>query len=162
MYIPLGVGAVIPPWNFPCAIMAGMTRGLDRQRQHRHPEAVERFAHHRREVRRTARRSRHARGRRELLPRRRSQLWRCRRGASEDPLHRFHRIARSRTAHQQGRGNAGSRPDLDQARHSRDGRQRRDHRRCRRRHRFRRRRRGAVRVRLPGPEVLSLLARHRR
>ena len=25
MYIPLGVGAVIPPWNFPLAIMAGMT-----------------------------------------------------------------------------------------------------------------------------------------
>src|ERR1043166_6098082 len=25
LYIPLGVGAVIPPWNFPCAIMAGMT-----------------------------------------------------------------------------------------------------------------------------------------
>ncbi|HEY3767311.1 MAG TPA: L-glutamate gamma-semialdehyde dehydrogenase [Candidatus Angelobacter sp.] len=25
MYIPLGVAAVIPPWNFPCAIMAGMT-----------------------------------------------------------------------------------------------------------------------------------------
>jgi 1-pyrroline-5-carboxylate dehydrogenase len=24
-YIPLGAGAVIPPWNFPCAIMAGMT-----------------------------------------------------------------------------------------------------------------------------------------
>jgi 1-pyrroline-5-carboxylate dehydrogenase len=24
-YIPLGVGIVIPPWNFPCAIMAGMT-----------------------------------------------------------------------------------------------------------------------------------------
>src|SRR5918912_3636961 len=24
-YIPLGVGSVIPPWNFPCAIMAGMT-----------------------------------------------------------------------------------------------------------------------------------------
>jgi 1-pyrroline-5-carboxylate dehydrogenase len=24
-YIPLGVGAVIPPWNFPCAITAGMT-----------------------------------------------------------------------------------------------------------------------------------------
>src|SRR5437660_9239954 len=23
-HIPLGVGAVIPPWNFPCAIMAGM------------------------------------------------------------------------------------------------------------------------------------------
>lgn len=25
VYIPLGVGAVIPPWNFACAIMAGMT-----------------------------------------------------------------------------------------------------------------------------------------
>ncbi len=24
-YLPLGVGAVIPPWNFPFAIMAGMT-----------------------------------------------------------------------------------------------------------------------------------------
>src|SRR5437870_13785891 len=24
-YIPLVVGAVIPPWNFPCAIMVGMT-----------------------------------------------------------------------------------------------------------------------------------------
>src|SRR6266700_6143511 len=25
VYVPLGVGAVIPPWNFPSAIMAGMT-----------------------------------------------------------------------------------------------------------------------------------------
>src|ERR1700744_4367424 len=25
MYVPLGVAAVIPPWNFPCAIAAGMT-----------------------------------------------------------------------------------------------------------------------------------------
>jgi len=25
VYLPLGVGAVIPPWNFPLAIMAGMT-----------------------------------------------------------------------------------------------------------------------------------------
>src|SRR5467141_2633787 len=25
VYIPLGVGVIIPPWNFPCAIMAGMT-----------------------------------------------------------------------------------------------------------------------------------------
>ncbi|MFQ5927112.1 MAG: L-glutamate gamma-semialdehyde dehydrogenase [Terriglobia bacterium] len=25
VYIPLGVGVVIPPWNFPCAIMGGMT-----------------------------------------------------------------------------------------------------------------------------------------
>ncbi|HTS57840.1 MAG TPA: L-glutamate gamma-semialdehyde dehydrogenase [Terriglobales bacterium] len=25
VYVPLGIGAVIPPWNFPCAIMAGLT-----------------------------------------------------------------------------------------------------------------------------------------
>jgi 1-pyrroline-5-carboxylate dehydrogenase len=25
VYIPLGVGVVIPPWNFPCAIMVGLT-----------------------------------------------------------------------------------------------------------------------------------------
>ncbi len=25
VYIPLGVGVVIPPWNFPLAILAGMT-----------------------------------------------------------------------------------------------------------------------------------------
>ena len=56
-YIPLGVGAVIPPWNFPCAIMAGMTARLDRQRQHGDPEALQRFAHHRREIHRAARRS---------------------------------------------------------------------------------------------------------
>ena len=24
-YIPLGVGAIIPPWNFPCSILTGMT-----------------------------------------------------------------------------------------------------------------------------------------
>jgi 1-pyrroline-5-carboxylate dehydrogenase len=24
-YLPLGIGAVIPPWNFPCAILVGMT-----------------------------------------------------------------------------------------------------------------------------------------
>src|SRR5882762_10237847 len=28
VYIPLGVGVVIPPWNFPCAIMAGVTAAL--------------------------------------------------------------------------------------------------------------------------------------
>ena len=25
VYVPLGVGAIIPPWNFPCAILLGMT-----------------------------------------------------------------------------------------------------------------------------------------
>ena len=27
VYLPLGAGVIIPPWNFPLAIMAGMTRG---------------------------------------------------------------------------------------------------------------------------------------
>jgi len=31
-YIPLGVGAVIPPWNFPLAIMAWHDGGGDRHR----------------------------------------------------------------------------------------------------------------------------------
>ena len=43
--------------------------GLDRQRQHGHPEAVQRFADHRGEIHGAARRSRHARRRREFLSR---------------------------------------------------------------------------------------------
>src|SRR5579875_391892 len=27
LYIPMGVGVVIPPWNFPCSILTGMTLG---------------------------------------------------------------------------------------------------------------------------------------
>jgi 1-pyrroline-5-carboxylate dehydrogenase len=27
IYVPIGVGVVIPPWNFPCAILTGMTMG---------------------------------------------------------------------------------------------------------------------------------------
>ena len=27
VHLPLGVGVVIPPWNFPCAILTGMTMG---------------------------------------------------------------------------------------------------------------------------------------
>ena len=75
----------------------------DRHRQHGRPEAVERFADDRGEVRGTARRSRHARRRRELLPRLRRELRRRAGGASEDALHRFHRLARGRTAHQRAR-----------------------------------------------------------
>ena len=41
-YIPLGVGVVIPPWNFPLAILAGMTVGRAGDRQHGGDQAVER------------------------------------------------------------------------------------------------------------------------
>jgi 1-pyrroline-5-carboxylate dehydrogenase len=27
IYLPIGIGVVIPPWNFPCAILTGMTMG---------------------------------------------------------------------------------------------------------------------------------------
>ena len=50
-YIPLGVGIVIPPWNFAAAIMGGMTVAVDRDRQHGDREAFERFAHDRRNFR---------------------------------------------------------------------------------------------------------------
>ena len=83
--------------------------GFDGQRQHGGAEALERFADHCREVRRTAGRMRHARGRGEFLPRRRRELWRRAGGASEDALHRFHRFARSWTAHQPDCGDSSSR-----------------------------------------------------
>ncbi len=39
-YIPLGVGVVIPPWNFPLAILTGMTVAADRDRQHGRAQAL--------------------------------------------------------------------------------------------------------------------------
>jgi len=39
MYKPLGVGVVIPPWNFPLAIHRGHDRRRDRHWQHRDFEA---------------------------------------------------------------------------------------------------------------------------
>ena len=100
-YIPLGVGAVIPPWNFPCAIMAGMTLAsivsgntVILKPSSDSPTIAAKFVELLEEVR-------HARGRGELLPWRRSQFRRRRRRASQDALHRLHRLARSRTAHQQ-------------------------------------------------------------
>jgi len=67
-----------------------------------------------------------------------------------------------RIAHQPERRATATGPALDQAHDPRDGRQRRYRRRCRRRYRLRRRRRSRCCLRFPGPEVLSLLARHRR
>ncbi len=89
MYIPLGVGAVIPPWNFPCRHDAS----LDRQRKHGDPETFKRLAHDRSKVHRVAGRSRHARRRSEFLPRRRRHLRRRNCFASKNTLHRLYRIA---------------------------------------------------------------------
>ena len=53
-YIPLGVGVVIPPWNFAFAIMAGMTSRRARHRKHRRAQTIERLGGHRGVVRRSA------------------------------------------------------------------------------------------------------------
>ena len=49
-YLPLGVGVVISPWNFPLAIMAGMTVAAVGDGQHRHRQAGGADACHRRPV----------------------------------------------------------------------------------------------------------------
>ena len=46
VYIPLGVGAVIPPWNFAGAIMIGMTAAAIVCRQHGRAQALERCRDH--------------------------------------------------------------------------------------------------------------------
>ena len=161
VYIPLGVGVVIPPWNFPCAIMAGIVvaslvtgntvvvkpagdsptiaaKFVDILFEAGIPKEAVNFHHRPRQ-----------RHRRRARP------------ASEDALHRLHRLEGSRSAHQRTRRQSRSRPDLDQAHRARNGRQGRHRRRRRSRYRRRGRRHRASRVRLSGTEVLGLLARHR-
>ncbi len=50
LYIPLGVGAVISPWNFPFAIMAGMTAAAIVTGNTVDSETLDRFSNHRRQV----------------------------------------------------------------------------------------------------------------
>ena len=114
-YIALGVGAVIAPWNFPLAILCGMTvasmvcgntvvlkpssdsptiaaKLFEALEEAGLPEGVV-----------------------EFLPRLRRDLWTCRGGASQDALHRLHRVARSGPGHPSARRQNAARPDLDQA-----------------------------------------------
>ena len=162
-YIPLGVGAVIPPWNFPFAIMAGMTLAsivcgntVILKPSSDSPTIAAKFV----EVLEEAR---HARRRRELLPGRAAATFGD--ALVEHPKTRFIAFTGSREVglHINERAaDTRRRTDLDQAHHPRDGRQGRDHRRCRCRYRRRRRRRRRSGVRIPGTEVLGLLARNHR
>ena len=159
-YIPLGVGAVIPPWNFPCAIMAGMTlasivcgntvvlkpssdsptiaaKFIELLEEAGMPEGVVNFC-----------------------PGAGASFGNAVVAHPEDPLYRIHWFTRSWARHQQERGHAGSGPALDQTYDSRDGRQGRHDRRRRCRHRFRRRRHSPGGIWLPGAEVLGVFARH--
>ncbi len=116
-YIPLGVGAVIPPWNFPCAIMAGMTlasivcgntvilkpssdsptiaaKFIELLEEAGMPEGVVNFC-----------------------PGAGASFGNARSRSSQDPLHCFHWLTRSRTGHQQECSHTGPRPGMDQAHH---------------------------------------------
>ena len=117
IYIPLGVGAVIPPWNFPCAIMAGMTLAsivsgntVILKPSSDSPTIAAKFVELLEECGMPE-------GVVNFCPGAGASFRQCGGGASQDPLHRLHRLARSRPGHQQERGHAGSRPDLDQAHH---------------------------------------------
>ena len=68
-YIPLGVGVVIPPWNFPLAITTGMTSADDRDREHLRAEAGQHGAGRGGEAGGDLRRSRLAAGCAELRAR---------------------------------------------------------------------------------------------
>ena len=92
--------------------------GVDRQRQHRDPEAIERFADDRREVYRTARRMRHARRRGQLLPRRRERRFGD--AVVAHPKTRYIAFTGSREVGlhiNKVAADAGARPALDQAHH---------------------------------------------
>ncbi len=114
-YIPLGVGAVIPPWNFPCAIMAGMTlasivcgntvilkpssdsptiaaKFIELLEEAGMPEGVVNFC-----------------------PGAGGSFGDAVVSHPEDALYRLYRFPRSWPAHQQERSHAGAGPDLDQA-----------------------------------------------
>jgi hypothetical protein len=116
LYIPLGVGAVIPPWNFPFAIMAGMTAAaivtgntVLLKPSSDSPTIAAKFVEGG-----------------ELLPWLGSILRERDRGASEDALHRLHgvEVCGSRDSRACGEDAAGA--NLDQAHDSGDGRQRLD------------------------------------
>ncbi len=162
VYIPLGVGAVIPPWNFAGAIMMGMTSAaivtgntvvlkpssdsaviaawfVDLLHEIGLPKGVVNF-----------------------IPGSGSVIGDLDRRPSADSLHLVHRFERSRSAHQRACREDRTGTEVDQARRRRDGRQRFDRRRRRCRHRCGRRRRRGLRVRLPRPEVFGVFARDRR
>ena len=160
-YIPLGVGVIIPPWNFAAAIMGGMTLAAIVtgntavvKPSSDSPTIAAIFV--------------------EILyeagvPRDVVSFFtgpggnggRSARQSSEDALHRVHRLEGSGPAHQRTGGAQAAGAGVDQAHRARDGRQGRDHRRRGSRSRRGGRRRRSLGVRIPGAEMLGVLARDR-
>ena len=159
-YIPLGVGAVIPPWNFPLAIMVGMTTAaivagntVVLKPSSDAPTIAAKFIEVLEEIG-SARRSR------QFSDRQRGHG----RGdgyASEDEIYFVHRLETGRSAHQRTSRQSARRSDLDQARRRRNGRQRRDHRRRRCRSRQRGNRHRPSRVRFSGSKMFGVFASDR-
>ena len=159
LYIPLGVGAVISPWNFPFAIMAGMTSAaivsgntVVLKPSSDSPTIAARFMEVLEEAGLPP-------GVVNFCPGSGASFRQRCRGASEDAVHRLHRIEGSRARHSRARGESAAGADLDQADDSRDGRQGLDYRQ--RRCGFRRCGDGCHRLgfRVQRAEVLCVLAR---
>ncbi len=161
-YIPLGVGAVIPPWNFACAIMAGMTvasivsgntvvlkpssdsptiaaKFVELLEECGMPEGVVNFC------------PGGGASFGDALVAHAKIRYIAFTGSREVGLHI------NQTARNQQKGQLWIKRTILEM-----GGKGCDHRRCRCRHRLCRGRRGAGRFRLPGPEVLGVLARDRR
>jgi len=106
-YIPLGVGVVIPPWNFPMAIMAGLTLAsivtgntVVIKPSSDSPTITYKFF--------------------EVL----EEVGLPKGGTPAHPLRGLHRFEASGPAHQRACRQTPARPDLDQARGGGNGRQR--------------------------------------
>ena len=127
MYLPLGAGVIIPPWNFPLAILAGMTVAalVAGNTVIVKPSSETPIIAH--EVRSGSARSRIPAAQLHPVHGQRSGGRRCSGGASQDAFRFLHRLARCGPAHQRTGREAAQRADLDQARDGGDGRQGRDY-----------------------------------
>ncbi len=123
IYIPLGVGAVIPPWNFPFAIMAGMTvasivtgNTVILKPSSDSPTIAAKFIEVLEEAGMPG-------GVVNFCPGIGSELRQCDCGAQEDAVHRIHGVTGCGSGDSRARGQTPERADLDQTHDSGDGRE---------------------------------------
>ena len=159
-YVPRGVTGVIAPWNFPLAILCGMTSAALATGNAVVVKPAEQAPACAKAVVDALHAAGVPHGALSLLP-----------GGDEpgkalvadprDPHDRLHRLVRGGALDPGARGQGRAQPVPHQEGRRRDGRQERDHRRRRRRPRRRRPRGALQRVRLRGPEVQRGVARAR-
>ncbi len=120
-YLPLGVGIVIPPWNFALAILAGMAvaalvtgNTVVIKPSSETPIMAAKFVELLLEAGFPARML-------LLFARQRRGDWRSPGPAPQNPLHLLHRFPRRWPPHQRTRRQTPARPAVDQARGRRDG-----------------------------------------